>query len=79
MEGKYRPTLFLSVNLRAKDNSMEQRCRHFDAGCIFDTFLGAIANLRKANRSFVMSVRPFVSPHETTRQLQYFFPRNSHR
>jgi len=45
MEGKYRPTLFLSVNLRAKDNSMGQRCQSFDAGGTFDTFLGALAKL----------------------------------
>jgi len=56
MEGKYRPTLFLSVNLRANDNSMGQRCQHFGAGDIFDTFLGAFAKLWKAIITF-MSVR----------------------
>jgi len=45
MERKYRPTLFLSVNIRAKDNCMGQRCQSFDACGVFGTFLGAFAKL----------------------------------
>jgi hypothetical protein len=42
-------TFFLFVNLRAIANCMGQRCQRFDAGGIFDTFLGAFVEIVKSD------------------------------